>query len=91
MKCVLDPNISKPHALRTAKQAAGILHSLSAEVNAAESLAEHFSDQPFVRLLPQKQLFADADFAVAVGGYAARAARRNQYRYTRISRCDRSG
>ncbi len=68
MKCVLDPNISKPHALRTAKQAAGILHSLSAEVNAAESLAEHFSDQPFVRLLPQKQLFADADFAVAVGG-----------------------
>lgn len=68
MKCVLDPNISKPHALRTAKQAAGILHSLSAEVTAAESLAEHFSDQPFVRLLPQEQLFADADFAVAVGG-----------------------
>ncbi len=68
MKCVLDPNISKLNALHTAKQAAEILHGLSSEVVVAEKLAAHFRDLPFVRVAAQEQLFADADFAVAVGG-----------------------
>lgn len=68
MKYVIYPNLSKKAAYPAACAAVQTLLRLGAEVCMEQSLASHFSEISEIRFLPQDALFADADFAVAIGG-----------------------
>lgn len=68
MICVIDPNLSKSRALRTAVEVCSRLHARGAEIRMDQTLAESFGDVPEIRFLPSEALLADADFAFAIGG-----------------------
>lgn len=68
MKCVIDPNLSKKTAFPTAVEVCARLHQRGAAICMDQSLADAFANVPDICFLPQDQLFADADFAIAIGG-----------------------
>ena len=68
MKCVIDPNLSKKAAFQTALLACDRLRRNGAALCMPAHLSEPFSAVPDIRFLPYDTLFADADFAIAIGG-----------------------
>ena len=68
MKCVIDPNLSKKPAYPTAVAVCERLLQRSAVLCMDQSLAESFAAVSGITFLPQDQLYADADFAIAIGG-----------------------
>lgn len=68
MKCVIDPNLSKKAAFQTALLACDRLRRNGAALCMPVHLSEPFSAVPDIRFLPYDTLFADADFAIAIGG-----------------------
>ena len=69
MKIVICPNLDKKNAYQTAVLACERLHAHADVLLCMEqSFAERFGNLEYVRFLSKSELFADADFAVAIGG-----------------------
>lgn len=69
MKCVIYPNLQKRAAGKTTLHVCETLRPLGTECCLTASLAAHFPALAGqVTFLPAESLFADADFAIAIGG-----------------------
>ena len=68
MKYILFPNLSKKAAYPTACAVCAQLAQRNAVVCMPQELAPDFPELRNVQFLPEEQLFADADFAMPIGG-----------------------
>ena len=67
MKYVIEPNLSKPKAYNTSLAASAMLRTMGAEVRMHRANAETFSALD-IRFMDDAEIYADADFVIAVGG-----------------------
>lgn len=68
MKFVIYPNLSKKNAHATAVRVCERLSRYRDAVCMEQSLAPSFANVPNIAFLPPEQLFAGADFVIAIGG-----------------------
>ncbi len=68
MKYVISPNLSKPAAFETALRVCERLRNDHVQLCMEQSLADAFAQTPDITFLPEQSLFADVDFAIAIGG-----------------------
>ena len=68
MNFVIDPNVSKEAACKTAMETVRILHEKHASVYMAESVRSCFPESAHIHFLPEERLLESADFVIAIGG-----------------------
>ena len=68
MICLINPNLSKPKAIATAREICARLTALHAGIRMEQTLAEVFSDIPEIEFFPPETMMENIDFVIAIGG-----------------------